>query len=94
MKVYIAGKVSGLPIAQVFIKFSSAEFRLKQQGYEVVNPIKLCSQSWKWKHCMQVCLKELIYCDAICALDDWAESKGARVEVYVAEMLGLKIITL
>lgn len=94
MKVYIAGKVGGLPLAQVFIKFSSAEFRLRRQGHEVVNPVRVCSQSWSWEHCMRVCLKELIDCDAVCALEDWGESKGAKIEMYVAESLGLKVITL
>ena len=48
MRVYIAGKVTGLPIGEVYTKFGAAEFWLKQQGYDVVNPLRLCSSDWSW----------------------------------------------
>lgn len=37
MKVYIAGKVSGLPTGEVFTKFGQAEYWLRQQGHEGVH---------------------------------------------------------
>lgn len=45
-KIYIAGKVSGEPGGQVFIKFMAAEQRLKMQGWVCVNPIHFCGSEW------------------------------------------------
>lgn len=92
MKIYIAGKVTGLPVGEVFAKFGQAEFWLKEQGHEVVNPLRLCSQSWSWQQCMRVCIAALVGCDAVCLLKDWNESRGAMVEHYIASMMGMRII--
>lgn len=92
MRVYIAGKVSGEPIGETFVKFNKAEYRLRKRGMEVVNPMRLCSSSWSWEQCMRVCLAQLVQCDAIYLLSDWAESRGAITEYYVAQQLNLKIL--
>lgn len=91
MKVYLAGKVTGLPMGEVFAKFGQAEFWLKEQGHTVVNPLRLCSNHWSWERCMRVCIQAMMDCEGVCLLPDWNESKGAMVEHYVATMLGLKI---
>ena len=92
MKVYIAGKVSGLPKGETFIKFAQAEYWLRQQGHETVNPLRLCSSSWTWERCMRVCIPELMKCDAICLLHDWAESRGAVWEYHDAQMLRMPVM--
>ena len=94
MKVYLAGKVTGTPIQEAFVKFNTAEFRLRRAGYVVVNPLRLVSQRWDWRKCMEKCIAELVQCDAIHLLPDWAESKGAKLEYHIAQELKLKIITL
>jgi len=94
MKVYLAGKISGLKYEDVFVKFNAAEFQLKQAGYDVVNPIRLVSQNWHWEKCMKKCIGELVTCDAIHLLPDWAESRGAKLEYHIAQELKLKLITL
>lgn len=92
MRVYIAGKVTGLPIGEVYTKFGAAEFWLKQQGYDVVNPLRLCSSDWSWERCMRVCIGELAKCDVLCTLHDWHDSRGAQAEYFVACTCGLRII--
>ena len=92
MKVYIAGKVSGLPVGETFIKFAQAEWWLKAGGHEVVNPLRLCSSKWTWEQCMRVCIPELMKCDAICLLHDWAESRGAVWEYHDAQMLKMQVM--
>lgn len=39
-KIYISGRISGLPIEEVAAKFDETETKLKAQGYEVINPLK------------------------------------------------------
>lgn len=92
MRVYIAGKVSGLPVGETYIKFAQAEYWLRQQGHETVNPLRLCSSSWTWERCMRVCIPELMKCDAICLLKDWGDSPGAVTEYYVASRLGMRVM--
>lgn len=92
MKVYIAGKVSDLPSWEVFIKFAQAEMWLREQGHETVNPLRLCSSKWTWEQCMRVCIPELMKCDAICLLHDWAESRGAVWEYHDAQMLKMPVL--
>lgn len=41
---------------------------------------------------MRVCIPELMKCDAICLLHDWAESRGAIWEYHDAQMLGMKVM--
>ena len=45
-----------------------------------------------WNECMSVCFAELLTCDAIYMLNNWRQSKGARVELAVATELGMEII--
>jgi len=92
MKVYIAGKVSDLPSWEVFIKFAQAEMWLREKGHETVNPLRLCSSKWTWEQCMRVCIPELMKCDAICLLHDWAESRGAVWEYHDAQMLKMPVM--
>jgi hypothetical protein len=45
-----------------------------------------------WRECMIVCLRELLQCDAIYMLNNWRNSKGARIELAVAVELGMEIL--
>lgn len=92
MKVYIAGKVTGEKIGDVFVKFAAASYQFQRKGHEVVNPLRITSQSWSWEKCMKVCINALTGCDAIFMLKDWKESKGAKFEHQTAEVCGIKII--
>lgn len=92
MKVYISGKITGEEIGKVFLKFSSAEYYIKNRKHDVVNPMRITSQSWTWEQCMKVCIDQLITCDAIYMLKNWQFSTGATLEHQIAKIYGLKII--
>ncbi|WP_297409227.1 DUF4406 domain-containing protein [uncultured Alistipes sp.] len=92
-KIYISGRISGLPIDEVTAKFNEAEAKLKGQGYEVVNPLKNgipVTASWEVHVAMDVLL--LMGCKAIYLLPDWGLSKGATLEKNLAELTGKTII--
>lgn len=91
-KIYISGKITGIE-AQAPALFSMAENQLKQEGYEVVNPMLLSHNHDKsWESYMKEDIKAMLDCDSIYMLKNWAHSKGASVELSIARSLGLKII--
>lgn len=96
-KIYIAGKISGLPMKEVTAKFAQAQKDLEGVGYTVVNPVELVrnylhshypnqtlSDEAIWRIAMRVCIKELVDCEAVCLLPDWQESRGATIEQQLA----------
>ena len=85
MKIYISGKITGLPIEQARAKFIDAEKKLEKAGYTVVNPMNLKFRNDSWDHCMCRCIPALLGCSSIYMLPDWEDSKGARIERYIAE---------
>ncbi len=92
MRVYIAGKITGEDLAECKEKFLTAEkeFKYNFQSSIVVNPMSLPHNHDKnWKSYMRECIKALVDCDAILMLKDYKESKGAKIELSIAEKLGL-----
>lgn len=89
-KVFISGKVSGLPYAYAQERFNRAASLF--QGCGVHNPVKLCKPTWSWPRCMIVCLWHLMKCDTVVFMDNWQDSRGARIENRMARLLGKKII--
>lgn len=96
-KIYIAGKVTGLPIAEVTMKFGTAQKELENKGYEVVNPLAVVAEQGDgfrtdWQTAMRLCIKELMDCDGIYLLPCWEHSTGAQIEKRLAEQLKMKFI--
>ena len=94
MKGYISGKISGLPFEEVIAKFAKAEARLVSMGLEPVNPLKNgLTQEASWNDHMVKDIEMLFGCEAIYLLNDWNDSKGARIEKYIAEQCGITVIS-
>lgn len=93
MKVYISGKITGLPINEVKIAFASAAEHLKSRGHDPINPLDNgLSDDMPWEKHMLEDIKMLFGCQAIYLLSTWYDSRGARIEKMIAETLGLKIM--
>jgi hypothetical protein len=93
MKVYISGKITGLPFDETKTKFDAAERELLARGYKVVNPTNNgipINAPWELHVAMDIVL--LIGCHAIYMLPDWAYSKGATLEKNIAELTGKTIL--
>lgn len=91
MKVYIAGKVSGLPQDEVIAKFDRAETKIKDMGLTPVNPLKIVG-NWNtpWETAMRKCIATLTECDAVYFMPDYKQSQGAMREYEVATFLKIK----
>ncbi len=98
MRIYISGKITGLPEAKYKQYFKAAEEEIRaifqKPGHELypVNPITLNhSHDGTWHDYMAVGLSALLKCDAVYLLKNWGQSKGARCEYAIARELGLSV---
>lgn len=86
MRIYISGKISGLPYKEVEQRFEDAEALLTELGFEVVNPLKNgLSPNAPWINHFCKDIELLDSCDAIYMLDGWRKSRGASHEFRYAK---------
>lgn len=91
-RVYVAGPMSGYPDHN-FHEFRREAQRLRQIGFEVVNPVDINPDpKTPWAECMKVDIKALMDCDLIALLPNWEASRGARLEVHIAQALGIPTV--
>lgn len=92
-KVYISGKVTGLPINVARKMFSDAEDKINATGkYEAVNPLKDEKEGYEWEYYMRKDIKLLMDCEYIHFLPNWQESRGANLEMIIARQLGIQTL--
>lgn len=92
MKIYISGKITGLPVAEARQMFKEAEDFLKKLGHTVYNPMHMQQDPTRsWESYMIECLEELPKCDCIWMLENWPTSRGARLEHAEAMRKGIDI---
>lgn len=82
MKIYIAGKITGLKNFRE--KFEDAEKYLRKGGHICMNPAVL-SDGFPYDSYMPICYAMIDACDAIYLLDNWKDSKGANLEFEYAK---------
>lgn len=89
-KIYIAGKVTGEPIAECTMKFGVAQKQLTDLGFEAVNPLEVVGDfKAPWKEAMRKCIEALIYCDGVLLLPDCLDSRGAMIERGLAQSMDI-----
>lgn len=96
--IYISGKITGTDDYEV--KFASVQKKLEEQGYFVLNPVELgkclqnemASEVPSWNDYMKTDLCAMMNADTIYMLKDYKESKGARLEHFLAKILKYEII--
>lgn len=91
-KIYIAGKVTGEPLAECTMKFGQAQKEIEALGFIAVNPLAVVGdfQSY-WEPAMKKCVKALVDCDAVIVLPCWENSKGAKIERQLAWDLDIPV---
>ncbi len=85
--VYISGPMSGLPDFNR-AAFHQAAHKLRALGYEVINPAEQPERT-TWEEYMRHDIKLLMDCRSVVLLPGWAGSRGARIEVKLADNLGI-----
>lgn len=90
--IYISGQITGIKDGNVEA-FSEA-VRIIYRYADPVNPHFVCAnvpRGSRWTVYMRLCVEALTRCDGIFMLSGWWRSKGARWELIIAWMLGLRI---
>jgi hypothetical protein len=89
-RVYVSGPMSGLPGLN-FQAFHDAASQLRAAGYAALNPAEINPNvETTWLNCMRADIKVLVDCDGVATLPGWEKSRGATLEVEIAERLGLQ----
>lgn len=90
-RVYISGPMTGLPELN-YPAFHSAARLLRANGFEVENPAEnpepVCGS---WTGYMRLALVQISRCDSLLLLPGWLDSRGARLELHIAQQLGLPV---
>ena len=109
-RVYLSGRMSGVPLVIWRWGFSIAKDTLERQGYEVINPadILVARKPWLYRAMEWIVgggtayrvtlaydLWLLKHCDYICMVgNDWHLSRGARLERMKARKWNIKLLEL
>ena len=93
--IYISGPMTGMPDHN-YPLFNLVAAELRMRGHEVINPAELDaledvpgSMPWEWY--LRRDLKAMLDCDTLVLLPEWRISRGAKLEVYVANKLKMNI---
>jgi hypothetical protein len=93
MKVYLAGRIRGVP--DYYQRFAQAAYRLRNENHVVFNPAAANLESLPLNQIMGHLLNWLCFeAEAIALMPGWWRSGGARIEWLLARYLRLKIIYL
>ena len=93
MKIYVAGKISGLEKKDIDEKFEKAKADLISKGHSVFIPSVLPAyDDVPHEDYMHVCYAMIDICDAVYMLSDWQQSKGAKLERIYATTKGKVIL--
>lgn len=100
-QIYISGKITGDDNYRA--KFAMARDRLTRDGYNVLNPVEEADKLDRlhqamghaaptWGDYMRKCILLISDVKEVYMLRDWQESRGARLEHYIASELGINIL--
>ena len=100
--IYISGPMSNTPNSNLEA-FDEAEKQLKQLGFDVLNPHKICEElntkffgmgkSPEYEdYLKEDIIQMLSKCDTVLVLPGWRQSKGAKLEIANAIACGLDVV--
>lgn len=97
MKIYLSGKITGLTREEVVRTFSLGEELIKtlrrDTEVSIFSPVCLEDRipNGSYEDYMRVCVQELLNADEAYFMKGWETSRGANVELMVANACGIKI---
>jgi hypothetical protein len=100
--IYLSGPVSGRSEREYslhFYKVADEIYRragIEGLAIETFNPVPHCrvyvEPGAPWHECMRICVSQLARCDGIALLQGWESSRGARLELELADTLKIPVV--
>ena len=96
--IYICGPVSGRIPKEAADHFAAAEYRIFNTALEnnqqicISNPTRFCSPDFEWHKAMRLCVGEMSKCVGIALLQGWQHSRGAMLELKLAQDLHIPVV--
>lgn len=92
MRLYVSGKITGCP--DFFKNFEKGSQEVREMGCVPVNPCEYIpkQEGWTWADYMVADLHLMLDADGVYALQNWEDSKGAKIEIQLAKDLGKPVI--
>jgi hypothetical protein len=87
--IYISGPIKGINNPKGI--FDNKQKQLEKLGYQVTNPFNLL-ETGTYEEFMRYDIRALTFCDSIYMMKGWEKSKGANIELKVAQAIGLKML--
>lgn len=91
-RIYLSGLMSGMPGLN-FTTFHSMTASPRSSGHTVTTPAEINPDGGTWNDCMRRDIAALMDCNTVATLPGREHSKGARLEVLVAERLGMIVVS-
>lgn len=96
-RIYISGKINGLPTHYYTQKFAQAEVQVQRfYSDNTISPLRIRPLFGirRWFFHMVSDIYALLKCNAVAFMDNWKDSRGARIEMIVALIANKEIIML
>lgn len=91
MKIYISGPMTGYADWN-YPAFHAAAEQLRAAGHEVLSPAEAKPETdGLWADYLRIDLAMVLQADAVAVLPGWECSRGAGLEVYVAQQLSMTV---
>jgi hypothetical protein len=92
MKCYISGQITNLSEEKYLHYFAIGMEEVRAMNMHPVNPCHLPHEHDKtWQSYMKHDIIEMLQCDAVYMLNNWQNSRGAKIEWQIANGLGMQI---
>lgn len=92
--IYISGPVTGLPFEEAKAAFDNAAEAIRKKhgnAVVVVNPMEFIQRGEEWGYAMRKCIEKMMVCNFIHMLPGWEKSRGARLEMEIANGLHFSV---
>lgn len=94
MKIYIAGKITGLHYEEAESLFIHTATAIEKAGHTPLNPMALVDQTpgrTYNEYLLDALRVMMLEAEAVYFLDNWIDSTGARIEFAIANELDMTI---